>query len=97
MARPVRWSHTAASDLEDICAYIGRDSPHYASSFAKRIVSATRLIGQFPESGRIVPEYRDPAIRELIYQGYRVVYRLKAEASEIVQICHGAKRLREMP
>lgn len=97
MARPVRWSHTAASDLEEICAYIGRDSLRYASLFAQRLIASTRRIGQFPEFGRMVPEYCDPAIREVIYQGYRVVYRLRAEAVEIVQICHAAKRLRRTP
>ena len=95
MARPVRWSFTAASELEEICAYIGKDSPHYASLFAERILAATRRAGQFPQFGRIVPEYDDPAIREVIYQGYRVVYRLSGEAVEITQICHGAKPLRE--
>lgn len=94
MARPVRWSFTATSDLEEICARIGKDSPHYAALFAERILAATRRAGQFPELGRIVPEYNDPAIREIIYQGYRVVYRILAEAVEVVQICHGAKRLR---
>ncbi len=94
MARPVRWSFTAASDLEEVCAYIGQNSPHYASLFAERVLAATRRVSQFPQIGRVVPEYGDPALREVIYQSYRVVYRLSAEAVEIVQICHGARRLR---
>ena len=44
-----------------------------------------------PKLARIVPEYGDPDLRERIYQGYRIVYRLKEDAIEIVAICHGAR------
>lgn len=52
-----------------------------------------RAIPQFPESGRVVTEYGNKNLREKIYEGYRVVYRLKPDMVEIVAICHGAKLL----
>ncbi len=93
MARQIRWSPKAAADLEAICDYIGRDSPHYAALFARQIVSAVRSLATFPEMGRLVPEYGNDAIREVIHRGYRIVYRLGPEAVEIAAICHGAKPL----
>lgn len=93
MARQIRWSPRAASDLEEICDYIARDSEHYASLFAKRIVAAIRRLQEFPEVGRVVPEYADPGLRELLYGRYRVVYRLTQDAIEIAAICHGARPL----
>jgi len=96
VARQVRWSPRAASDLEEICDYIARDSEHYAALFASRVVGAVRRIPRFPEAGRVVPEYGDDRLRELVLQNYRIVYRLTAEAIEIVTVCHGARPLRDI-
>lgn len=46
----------------------------------------------FPEKGRIVPEINDISIREIIYNKYRVVYKLSNKI-EIVYIQHSAKPL----
>jgi len=93
MALKIRWSPRAASNFEDICEYIAKDSEHYASLFAKKINLIIKAIPQYPKSGRVVPEYKDENIREKIYENYRIVYRLKGEIVEIVAICHGAKLL----
>ena len=96
MAKPIRWSPRAVSNFEQICEYIAKDSEHYARLFAKKINTIVKTIPQFPLSGRIVPEYKNENLREKIYQNYRIVYRLKEEIIEIVTICHGAKRLRDV-
>jgi len=93
MAQPIRWSPRAASNFEDICNYIAKDSPYYASLFAKKVNVVIKAIPQFPKAGRIVPEYGNENLREKIYENYRIVYRLKGEIVEIVVICHGAKQL----
>ena len=93
MAYKIRWSPRAASNFEDICNYIARDSEFYAAIFAKKINAIIESIPQFPKAGRIVPEYEDKNLREKIYENYRIVYRLKEEFIEIVVICHGAKTL----
>jgi plasmid stabilization system protein ParE len=93
MAFKIKWSPRAASNLEEICNYIAKDSEHYASLFAKKVNNIVRSIPQFPKSGRIVPEYDNENLRERIYESYRIVYRLKGEIIEIVAICHGAKPL----
>lgn len=87
------WSPKAASDLEEICRFIERDSPHYARLFAQRVIALVESIPEFPKSGRIVPEYQQDDIREKIFQNYRIVYRIKPDAIEIVAITHGAKLL----
>ena len=93
MAYKIKWSPRAASNFEDICGYIAKDSEYYAALFAGRVTELVRTIPQFPESGRTVPEYGDKNLRERIYGNYRIVYRLKDEFIEIVAICHGAKQL----
>jgi toxin ParE1/3/4 len=87
------WSPRAASDLENICNYIAFDSEHYARLFAQRIVALIESIPNFPKAGRVVPEYQQDDLRERIFQNYRIVYRIKREAIEIVAIVHGARLL----
>ncbi len=93
MAYKIRWSPQAASNFEDICNYIAKDSEYYAALFAKKVNVIVKTIPQFPKSGRIVPEYENENLREKIYENYRIVYRLKEGVVEIVAICHGAKLL----
>ena len=40
-----------------------------------------------------MPEAMDPSIREIIYQGYRIIYRLRAGMVEIVMVVQGSRRL----
>lgn len=96
MAHQVRWSPRAASNFEDICNYIARDSELYATLFAKGIIEIIEAIPQFPKAGRMVPEYGDENLRERIYCNYRIVYRLHREAIEIVTIAHSAKPLNHL-
>jgi len=87
------WSPDAAADLEAICEYISKDSEYYARVFAQGVINAVERLPIFPESGRIVPEYNQKDLRELIFQNYRIVYRIKSDAVEIVTITHGARLL----
>ena len=90
------WSPRAATDLEEICSYIALDSEHYARLFAQRIVTLIENIPDFPKAGRVVPEYQQDDLRERIFQNYRIVYRIKREAIEIVAIVHEARLLSDI-
>lgn len=74
--RIVLWTEQARADLAAIRAFISQDSPHYASVIVSRIIAATDRLVPFPESGRAVPEFDDPFVREVVYRPYRIVYRL---------------------
>ncbi len=89
----IRWAPRAAAHLEQICEYISQDSETYARIFAKRVLSIVEGIASFPKAGRVVPEYKDPSLRERISGNYRIVYRLKGDVVEIAAICHGAQPL----
>ena len=93
MARLI-WSPQAASDLANICEFIAQDSPEYAHLTAQRIIEVVESIPALPRGGRIVPELGSPVIRERIVGDYRVIYRMRQQAVEIVTIIHGARRLR---
>ena len=48
MAYKIKWSPRAASNFEDICAHISKDSEYYASLFAKKVNALIKAIPQFP-------------------------------------------------
>ena len=96
MALQITWSPKAASHLEQICEYIAQDSRVYARIFAEKVFAILHTTAQFPASGRVVPEFDRPALREKIFGNYRIVYRLKPEKLEVVAICHGAKQMERL-
>lgn len=90
----IEWSRHARTDIRDLNAYIAKDSPHYARRFTERIVGSVEKLAEFPKIGRPVPEAegRDE-VRELIYQGYRIIYLTRPEWVFIVTIVHGSRNL----
>lgn len=49
-------------------------------------------LGEFAERGQIVPEFRDPTIRELLVRPYRLVYKLSTSRVTVIAVIHGARR-----
>lgn len=89
----VEWSDCARDDLAHLVAYISRDSAFYAQTFGEKVVLATRRLMDFPESGRMIPEAEDRSLREIIVQGYRVMYRLEEDHVLILAVMHGSRNL----
>lgn len=87
----IRWSPQSVRELEAIRDYIAPDSPRYAALVVQRILDAVERLAAFPESGRVVPERNDPAIREIIVRPYRVVYRLRTGLVEIATVFRGSR------
>ena len=87
------WTQQALADLAAIRAFINQDSPHYTSVIIARLIAATDRLVPFPESGRIVPEFADPSIREVVLKPYRIVYRLVGTNEiHILTVHHAAQR-----
>jgi plasmid stabilization system protein ParE len=90
----IEWSRRAQADIRDLKAYIAKDSPYYAQRFTERAIASVEKLEQFPKIGRPVPEAegRDD-VRELIYQGYRIIYLTQPGRIFIVTIIHGSRDL----
>jgi len=89
----VRWTPQAADDLEAVADFIAADSPYYAKLFTMDVLAAVERLADFPNSGRVVPELKDPAIREILFGSYRIVYRVKGDLVELLTVYHGARLL----
>ena len=85
------WSPRSVADLEAIREHIATASDLYASLVVSRLVAAPGRLLQFPQVGRVVPEFGEPGLREIIVRPYRLVYRLRGEVIEVVTVVHAAR------
>ena len=87
------WTEDGIGSFEEVVQYISKDSVYYASNFEKKIWLSIERLKDFPYMGRVVPEYSNPDIRELIYQNYRIVYTISSNVVYIVLVIHGSHKL----
>ena len=98
MAYKVIWSPAARDDLHDIVTFIARDNPGRAMSFGYELISEVEHLEVFPELGRVVPEYRNENLREIIFRSYRLVYRVNRDQKfcEIARVWHATRGLPQL-
>ncbi len=87
----ILWTEPSLNDLKAIRDYIAKDSDTYAAGFVESLLSAVERLREFPRLGRVVPEAHAPDIRELIFRGYRIIYRVDQTAIEILAVIHGCR------
>jgi plasmid stabilization system protein ParE len=56
-------------------------------------VGAVENLSTFPEMGRMVRETNAPEVRELLFQNYRIIYRLETDRVLIITVVHAARDL----
>jgi len=91
----IHWTDTALEHLRAIHTYIARHSFEYAQRMTDRITRHSQQIGDFPLSGRIVPEFGLGQIREVFEGPYRIVYYVKADQIDVLAVIHGSEKALE--
>ena len=87
------WSEPALDDLQNLFDYIANDSEHYASLFVNGLIDCAERLIDFPQLGRVVPEYKRKDIREILFETYRIIYQLEKDRITIVTVIHGKRDL----
>jgi len=87
------WSRRAKTDIESLRDYIAQDSQFYARQFIERLLTRVDGLYEFPQQGRVVPEAGRADIREIIFRGYRIIYRTAPDHLFIVTVVHGGRNL----
>jgi plasmid stabilization system protein ParE len=82
------------SQLGAIAEYISVASPIYAEQVVEQLVQRLDQARRFPQSGRVVPEFERPDLRE---PPYRLIYRVYADTIEVVAVVHARRELRPIP
>jgi len=91
----VRFTPSARAQFLSALAYIRRDKPSAAVRFRNRTETVLRRLEDFPESGKVIPEFPELAYREVIISPYRFFYRIKEDLVWIVAGWHGAQLPKE--
>jgi len=66
----------------------------YASGFVERIILAAERLVDHPRVGRV--DTNDENIRELLFQRYRIIYRVKDDCVEMLSVIHGARDIGDL-
>lgn len=72
-------------------AYIAQDRPSAAVALRQKTAESLAHLREFPESGRVLPEFPDLPFREVLVSPYRFFYRIKGDTVWIVAVWHDAQ------
>ncbi len=89
----IKWSPLSIDRVTEIALYIATDKVGAADKWIDSIFSAVEKLSEFPQSGRIVPEFKNENIRELLHGNYRIIYQVSQSEIEILTVRHGKQLL----
>lgn len=85
----LRWTDRARRDLLAIGRYIAHDNPAAARQWVERLRTRARQAATMPMAGRVVPELLRDDIREVFLRTYRIVYRVREDAIDVLTVFEG--------
>lgn len=89
----VNWTQNAIQDLNDIGDYISKDSIRYSELTVEKLFNSLDILEQHPFAGKMVLEFEDETIRELIRGNYRIVYNIIDDAKIEILTVNNCARL----
>jgi len=93
----IRIAESALIDLASIRTwYAEQDLPEVGERLIGEIVASIKALADHPDMGRIVPEFGQPFLRELIRPPFRIVYRREPRHVRVVRVWR-SERLLEVP
>jgi toxin ParE1/3/4 len=80
--------------VDEVLTYVAADSPAAAERLLIRILDSADSLSELTERGRIVPEFTDPRVRELIITPYRLIYEYDKSNVSILALIHSAQEFK---
>jgi plasmid stabilization system protein ParE len=94
----ISFAESALSDLAGIQTWYREEGvPEVGDRFVSEIFERVQTLAEHPDIGRIVPEFGQPLLRELIHPPFRIVYRREPHRVRIVRIWRSERLLRLPP
>jgi toxin ParE1/3/4 len=94
----IEFAHSAEDDLSDILSWY---SSQLVQEIGERLVAAViervEQLAMFPDSGKVVPEFETPWLRELELPPFRIVYRREHAVITIVRVWRSERLMDESP
>ena len=92
--RDITVAVSAVRDMEGIRVwYAGQQVPEVGERMLAGIIDRIERLSEFPESGRVVPEFGIVNLREIICPPFRIVYRIDKSRIGIVRIIRSERLL----
>ena len=85
------WTKLAFRDAIDIHDYIAKNSELYARKTIESFFERVKILIEFPNAGRVVPEINKRPIKELIEGNYRIIYTSKKRKIYILRVHHSSR------
>ena len=94
---PITFAESAVQDMEGILAYYDDQAmPQVGSRLVAQIIADIELLANQPRMGRMVPEFEQDFLLELIRPPFRIVYRVDRDQVRIVRVWR-SERLLKLP
>ena len=84
----VVWTTLAVDRASEVTEHIALDNPTAASQWVEGLFKSVERLAKFPKQGRVVPEMGRSDIRELLYENYRIIYRVESKRVLILTLRH---------
>jgi plasmid stabilization system protein ParE len=98
VAVKVTLTESAVRDLEKIVTYCQtKGVPEVGKRLVAEILARIEGLGLHPDSGRVVPEFETPNLRELIHAPFRIVYRREPRRVRVIRVWRSERLLRLPP
>jgi len=93
----ILFAESAVTDLEEIRKYyLEQQVPEVGDRFVREIIALIEELPSHPDRGRVVPEFSQSKLRELIHPPFRIVYCRDSQSLSIVRVWR-SERLMRLP
>jgi plasmid stabilization system protein ParE len=89
------FAESAVRDLEEIQAWYESELvPEVGQRFVSEILQRTEALQDNPDMGRIVPEFRQTYLRELVHPPFRIIYKREDKKVRVVRVWRSERLLK---
>jgi toxin ParE1/3/4 len=83
----ISFAESALRDLEEVRTwYVEQGVPEVGTRLVQGVLQRIQVLAEHPDIGRVVPEFDQPFLRELIQPPFRIVYRRDPQRLRIVRV-----------
>jgi plasmid stabilization system protein ParE len=91
----ISFAESSLRDLEAVRAwYAEQGVPDVGDRLVVEVFQRVQALADHPDLGRVVPEFDQPFLRELIQPPFRIVYRRDPQRVRIVRVWRSERLLR---
>lgn len=91
----VTFAESAVRDLEEIQAWYESELvPEVGQRLVSEIFERVAVLQDNPDMGRVVPEFGQKHLRELIHPPFRIVYKRENEKARVVRVWRSERLLK---